>query len=65
MNKEILDLKTIAEGARAAYKMGHLSREEASAKIKPYLLKVNEKAVAIAKKYNQRPRKVSLTSFLR
>jgi len=31
MNKEILDLKTIAEGARAAYKMGHLSREEASA----------------------------------
>ncbi|MCY8420280.1 hypothetical protein [Bacillus inaquosorum] len=65
MNKEILDLKTVAEAARAAYKMGHLSREEATEKIKPYLTQVNEKAVAIAKKYNQRPRKVSLTSFLR
>ncbi len=26
MNKEILDLKTIAEGARAAYKMGRLTQ---------------------------------------
>ncbi|CUB44701.1 MULTISPECIES: hypothetical protein [Bacillus] len=65
MNKDILDLKTTAEAARAAYKMGHLSREEAIIKIEPYLIRVNEKAVAIAKKYNQRPRKVSLTSFLR
>jgi len=51
--------------ARAMYRAGIITREEAKEKIKPYAEFYNEKCSQIAKKYNQRAKKFNFSSFMR
>lgn len=54
-----------AEFYRALYRNGVITREEAKENIMPYLDLVNKKAKEIAKKYNQKPKKVNFSSYVR
>lgn len=65
MTDEVLEMKLRAEHASYLYNIGAITREEAKKEIMPYLNKVNEKAIEIAKKYNQRPKKVTFNTFVR
>ena len=65
MNKEINDLKETAEYARMLYRKGKFNIVVAKALINPYLDAVNAKAKELAKKYNQKPRKVSFYAYVR
>ncbi|QDX92054.1 hypothetical protein EEL30_06535 [Brevibacillus laterosporus] len=65
MNEEVLVLKEQAEGYRVLYKTNQVSREEALEKIRPYIVAVNEKSKSIAKKYNMKPKLVTVTGYLR
>lgn len=58
-------LKAQAEIARDEYRLGIIDRSEAKERIQPFLNAVNDKSVEIAKKYNQKPRKVNLNAYLR
>lgn len=58
------ELKHIAEKYRDLYRLGEVSKKEAVENIKPYINELNNKAVEIAEKYNQKPRKVSVAKFL-
>ena len=62
---DTIDLKLKAEYARDMYKMGKISREEAKKEIEPYIEAVNQKMVELAKKYNQKPKKINIQGFLR
>lgn len=62
---DIRALEENARKARARYNAGAISREEAKIIIKPYAEAFNEKSREIAGKYNMRPQKFSLSSFLR
>ncbi|MDA3973282.1 hypothetical protein PF023_04425 [Enterococcus thailandicus] len=62
MNKE---LKNIAENARTLYRSNLISRDEAMERIDPFVKAYNKKSKEIAKKYNQRPKTISIASFLR
>lgn len=65
MNKEIKELKETAENARMLYRKGKFNIVVAKALISPYLDVVNAKAKELAKKYNQKPRKVSFYAYVR
>lgn len=65
MKKEIKELKEQAEHAKALLAIGAISYEEAKEKVSPYINEVNRKSKEIAKKYNQRPKFVSIRGFLR
>jgi hypothetical protein len=65
MTTEMLQLKERAEKARTLYRLGHITREEAVKECTPYLNEFNRKAVEIAKKYKQRPKKITFASFIR
>ncbi|CAH1216033.1 hypothetical protein [Paenibacillus sp. JJ-223] len=65
MNPEIAALKARAESYKLLYKTKKVSRDEAMVNIQPYIDAVNVKATAIAKKFNVRPRLVTVTGFLR
>lgn len=65
MNEEIFKMKQEAEHYSYLYNIGTISREEAKEKIQPYLDKVNEKSKELAKKYNQKPKKVNFNTFIR
>lgn len=65
MLKEIEELKTRAEGARSLYRAGQITRTEVKEAVAPYEEAFNSKSRELAKKYGQRPRLFSLTSFLR
>ncbi|MDR2833841.1 MAG: hypothetical protein LBV67_09005 [Streptococcaceae bacterium] len=65
MKVETFELKQQAEQARTLYRIGKLSRNEAKEQIEPYVTAVNKKSVEIAKKYNQKPRLVSVIGFMR
>ena len=65
MTNDTIILKQKAEVARLDYKRGFITRKEASELIKPYIDAVNNKSKEIAKKYNQRPKTVSLAGYLR
>jgi polyhydroxyalkanoate synthesis regulator phasin len=58
------DKKHIAEKHRDLYKIGKISKEEASKFIKPYIDELNKKSIQIAEKYNQKPKKVSVAKYL-
>lgn len=58
-------LKEKAELARAAYRINLIDREEAIKDITPFVEAYNKKSKEIAKKYNQRPKTISVISFLR
>lgn len=65
MNAEIKALQDRAEKARLLYKKKLISRCQAELEIKPYIEAFNEKSQLIAKKYNQRPKLMNISSFLR
>jgi LPS O-antigen subunit length determinant protein (WzzB/FepE family) len=65
MNDEVEKLKQEAEYARLLYTINSISREEAQKRIQPYIDAINERSVEIAKKYNQKPKKVSFNGFIR
>nr|DAF40847.1 MAG TPA: hypothetical protein [Caudoviricetes sp.] len=65
MNDEVRILKNEAEKARVLLRSGIIDLTEAKVKVKPYIDLVNKKSKEIAKKYNQRPRMVTASSFLR
>lgn len=58
-------LKAQAFLARALYKNGTIDRDEAKEKINPYIEMYNKRVVEIAKKYNQKPKKINIIGFLR
>lgn len=62
MNNE---LKNKAERARIEYRNNLISREEAKKEIQPFIDYANKKAVELAKKYNQKPRKISFIAYVR
>ena len=62
-SKEVNKIK--AEQARSLYRIGKISYSEAISSIKPYIDEVNIKSKELAKKYNQRPRLVQISSFMR
>lgn len=65
MNKDIQELKQLAELARAEYRRSLITREEAQERIMPYINAVNERSKELAKKYNQKPRMASFNTFVR
>lgn len=65
MNKEILLLKTEAEKYRYMYNIGLVNREEAKKHIMPYLEKVNAKQKELSKKYNQKIKTITFSSYCR
>ena len=65
MNEEVTILKSEAEKAKILLWNGEIDLKEAKNKVKPYIDMVNEKSRELAKRYNQKPRLVSATSFLR
>ncbi|MGX7025856.1 hypothetical protein [Vagococcus hydrophili] len=62
MNKE---LRNLAEEARRSYRSSLINRDEAVKQINPFIEAYNKKSKEIAKKYNQRPKTISVASFLR
>lgn len=63
MNKQ--ELQSIAEKYKYLYNIGACSREEAKENIIPYLDFINNKSKEIAKKYNQRHKKISFANYVR
>lgn len=63
MNTE--QLKLDAEKARIEYKRGLINRSEAKQRITPYVDVFNTKSKELAKKYKQRPKLLSLSTYLR
>jgi hypothetical protein len=65
MAHELAVLKEQAEKARVLYGRNLITRKEAQEQCKPYIEAFNAKATEIAKKYNQRPKKISFATFIR
>lgn len=66
MTKEqILIAKEKAELAKMNFKHGFITLEEAKKTVKTYIDMVNTKSKEIAKKYNQKPKLVTVASFMR
>ena len=65
LNAEIKALQDRAEKARLLYKRKLITRCQAVSEIQPYVEAFNEKSQSIAKKYNQRPKLMNISSFLR
>lgn len=65
MNEQTIILKTKAEQARTLLRIGEIDFDEAKKLVKPYIDLINSKSKEIAKKYNQKPRLVSVSGFLR
>lgn len=61
----INEIKAQAEIGKFEYKTGLINREEAKEKIQPFIDAFNAKSKEVAKKYNQRPRLITLASYLR
>ena len=65
MLKASEERKDRADLARSLYRGGQISRIEAEEEIRPYAEAFNAKSRELAKKYGQRPRLFSITSYLR
>lgn len=65
MNLEIQILKERAESYKVLYQTNQVNRDEAISNIQPYIDAVNAKAKALAKKFNVRPKLVTVAGFLR
>jgi len=59
------NLRVQAEEYRILYKTGQCAREEAKNKIQPFLNVINKKSIELAKKYNQKPKKISFAIYVR
>ena len=58
-------LKINAESARAAYRNGMVTKDEAQKMVEPYANAFNEKSQELAKKYNQKPKLFSFAAYMR
>lgn len=65
MNKDVESLMKDAEYWRSLYRCGGCDRDTAKSHIMPYIDAVNAKAKELASKYNQKPRFVSFTGYVR
>jgi uncharacterized protein YfaT (DUF1175 family) len=65
MLTDIEELKNRAEDYRIIYKAGQCTREEAKLNIMPYINLVNSKSKELAKKYNQRPKLIGFSNYVR
>lgn len=65
MSNDVKVLREKAEYAKMLYIGGQISREEALKDINPYIEAVNAKSKELAKKYNQKPKLVTASKFLR
>lgn len=65
MTNETTLLKETADKARAMLHVGAMTRDEAKARVQPYLDIVNTTAEAKARKYRVRFRPVSFAGFIR
>lgn len=61
----VSEAKTRAEVARQLYRSGKITREEAKEQIMPYIDAVNARSKELAKKYNQKPKLVNFSSYVR
>lgn len=59
------ELRMQAEQARAEYRRGMITREEAKKRIDPFKIAFEAKSKELAKKYGLRAQKFSLTAYLR
>ena len=59
------ELRMEAEQARAEYRRGLITREEAKKRIDPFKVAFEAKSKELAKKYGLRAQKFSLTAYLR
>ena len=59
------ELRMQAEQARAEYRRGMITREEAKKRIDPFKVASEAKSKELAKKYGLRAQKFSLTAYLR
>ena len=59
------ELRMQAEQARAEYRRGMITREEAKKRIDPFKVAFEAKSKELAKKYGLRAQKFSLTAYLR
>lgn len=58
-------LKEHAQEIKERYLSGQLTRGEVKEELKEYIDYYNKKAVELAEKYNQKPKKFNLGEFLR
>lgn len=65
MSPEARELLVRAQKAKSLYSLKKITREQAKAEIDPYIQSFNEKSKTIAKKYNQKPKTISFTTFTR
>ena len=65
MREEIMELKQKAENAKYLYRTNVISRETAKEEIMPYIEAYNQKSLEIAKRYNQKAKKLTFASFVR
>lgn len=65
MNPKAQQLKTKADQAKSLYLQGEISYDEVKASVTEYIDFCNERAVAIAKEYGMKPRKMSVNSYMR
>lgn len=65
MTNEIKSLMNNAIYYRNLYNMGKVTEDIAKENINPYLNKVNEKSTEIAKKYNQKPKLIKFSQYVR
>lgn len=65
MKDNIAVLKQNAESARALYRSGAITREEAIEQIKPYQKVFNEVSAEKAKAYKLKPQRFSINAYLR
>lgn len=54
-----------AKLVRLSYNMGMITYEEAKEKLQSFIINFNNKSREIAKKYGQKPKLFSFTSFMR
>lgn len=65
MTMDTEELKQNAQEIKERYLSGLLSRGEAKEQLKEYIEWYNTKAVELAEKYNQKPKKFNIGEFLR
>lgn len=65
MTDEVKMMRQQAEEGRSLYRIGEIQVDEAKEMVMPYLNAVNKKSIELAKKYNQRPVKVSFINYVR
>lgn len=65
MNRETKELLYNAETAKCEFLVGAITYEECKERVMPYIDKVNQRSVELAKKYNQKPRKITFKGFMR